>query len=53
MKEQFLQLVANAATPILATNLAREYLQARILLATQDAGAMIPSPSRGARLFDF
>jgi hypothetical protein len=53
MKEQLFQLVANAATPILATNLAREYLQARILLAMQDTGAMIPLAFQGGTALRF
>lgn len=42
MKEQLLDIVRGANSPVLGRNLAREYLQARILLALQEAGAMIP-----------
>ena len=42
MKEYLAELVHQAPTPAQGRNLAREYLQARILAALQRAGAMIP-----------
>jgi hypothetical protein len=42
MKEELREIVGRAGDPALAVNLAREYLQARILLALQEIGAMIP-----------
>ena len=42
MKEHLAELVRQTATPTQGRNLAREYLQARILAALQRAGAMIP-----------
>lgn len=53
MKEQLLQRARTAATPTLAAGLAREYLQARILLAMQDAGAMIPLAFQGGTALRF
>lgn len=53
MKEELLELTRQAASPVLATNLAREYLQARILLALQDAGAMIPLAFQGGTALRF
>ena len=53
MKEQLLELTRQAATPALAVNLAREYLQARILLALQEAGAMIPLAFQGGTALRF
>ena len=53
MKEQLLALVRQAATPVLAGHLAREYLQARILLAMQEAGAMIPLAFQGGTALRF
>lgn len=47
MKERLLTIVREAAGPASATNLAREYLQARILLALQESGAMIPLAFQG------
>lgn len=52
MKEQLLDLVTDAS-PVLATNLAREYLQARILLAIQETGAMIPLAFQGGTALRF
>jgi hypothetical protein len=40
MKEYLAQLVGQAATPVLGRNLARDYLQARILSVLQRAGAI-------------
>lgn len=53
MKEQLLELTRQATTPALAVNLAREYLQARILLALQEAGAMIPLAFQGGTALRF
>lgn len=53
MKEELLELTRKAASPVLATNLAREYLQARILLALQEAGAMIPLAFQGGTALRF
>lgn len=47
MKEQLLDVVRVTKSPGLAHNLAREYLQARILLGLQEAGAMIPLAFQG------
>lgn len=52
MKDELLRHVRNAA-PAEALNLAREYLQARILLALQDAGAMIPLAFQGGTALRF
>lgn len=53
MKEQLLDIVRRAENPLLAQNLAREYLQARILLALQEAGAMIPLAFQGGSALRF
>jgi hypothetical protein len=53
VKEQLLELTRQATTPALAVNLAREYLQARILLALQEAGAMIPLAFQGGTALRF
>ena len=53
MKEQLLEAVRDAPDPAAALNLAREYLQARILLALQEAGAMIPLALRGGTALRF
>ena len=42
MKEYLAELARNVSTPSQGRNVAREYLQARILGALQRAGAMIP-----------
>jgi hypothetical protein len=47
MKEHLAELVRQTATPAQSRNLAREYLQARILAALQRAGAMIPLAFHG------
>ncbi len=47
MKEYLAELVRSALTPAHARNLAREYLQARLLGALQRAGAMIPLAFQG------
>ena len=53
MKEQLLDLVRGADGVTVALNRAREYLQARILLALQDAGAMIPLAFQGGTALRF
>jgi hypothetical protein len=53
VKEELLDLTRQATSPVLATNLAREYLQARILLALQEAGAMIPLAFQGGTALRF
>lgn len=53
MKEQLLHIVRDAENPVLAGNLAREYLQARILMAMQQAGAMIPLAFQGGTALRF
>ena len=42
MKDYLAQLVRSAATPAQGLNIAREYLQSRILGALLRAGAMMP-----------
>ena len=42
MKEDLRRIVYNAASPLLGLNLAKEYLQSRILGILQEAGAMMP-----------
>ena len=55
MKEQLRAIVrgADPSLPGVAVNLVREYLQARILLALQDAGAMIPLAFQGGTALRF
>jgi predicted nucleotidyltransferase component of viral defense system len=53
MREQLLDIVRDTRDPLLAGNLAREYLQARILLALQQAGAMIPLAFQGGTALRF
>lgn len=53
MKEQLLDLVRRAENPVLARNVAREYLQARILLVLQEAGGMIPLAFQGGTALRF
>src|SRR5512136_526806 len=53
MKEYLAELVRASLTPAQARNLAREYLQARILGALQRAGAMIPLAFHGGTLLRF
>ena len=53
MKEQLLGIVRGSESPVLAGNLAREYLQARVLLALQEAGAMIPLAFQGGTALRF
>jgi predicted nucleotidyltransferase component of viral defense system len=53
MKEYLTQLVRAAPTPVQGRNVAREYLQARILGALQQAGAMIPLAFHGGTALRF
>ncbi|MFO7767590.1 MAG: nucleotidyl transferase AbiEii/AbiGii toxin family protein [bacterium] len=53
MKERLLELIRAADSPVHGRNLAREYLQARILAAMQDAGAMIPLAFQGGTALRF
>jgi hypothetical protein len=53
MREQLLDIVRGSENPVLAGNLAREHLQARILLALQEAGAMIPLAFQGGTALRF
>lgn len=53
MKEYLAQLVRAAPTPAHGRNVAREYLQARILGALQRAGAMIPLAFHGGTALRF
>ena len=53
MKEQIFGIIRSSKSPALAGNLVREYLQARILLALQEAGAMIPLAFHGGTALRF
>lgn len=53
MKDYLRELVAESPTPTQARNLAREYLQARILGVLQDTGAMIPLAFHGGTSLRF
>ncbi len=53
MKDYLAELVRSALTPAHARNLAREYLQARLLGALQRAGAMIPLAFQGGTALRF
>ncbi len=53
MKDYLAELVRSALTPSHARNLAREYLQARLLGALQRAGAMIPLAFQGGTALRF
>ena len=53
MKEYLSHLVQTAPSPVHGRNLAREYLQARILGALQRAGAMIPLAFHGGTALRF
>jgi hypothetical protein len=53
MKEHLAELVQQAPTPAQGRNIAREYLQARILAALQRAGAMIPLAFHGGTALHF
>ena len=53
MKEYLAELVRQTPTPAQGRNLAREYLQARILATLQRAGAMIPLAFHGGTALRF
>ena len=53
MKEYLAELVRSSSTPVLGRNVAREYLQARILGALQRAGAMVPLAFHGGTALRF
>jgi hypothetical protein len=53
MKDYLASLVRDAATPAHGRNLAREYLQARILGVLQRAGAMVPLAFHGGAALRF
>jgi hypothetical protein len=53
MKTYLASLVVGASTPIAGRNLAREYLQARILASMQRTGAMIPLAFHGGTALRF
>ena len=53
MKDVLIELVHKAPSPMDGRNLAREYLQARILAALQRAGAMIPLAFHGGTALRF
>ena len=53
MKEHLIAIVRTAPTPVHGRNLAREYLQARILGIVQRAGAMIPLAFHGGTALRF
>ncbi|MBU1878187.1 MAG: nucleotidyl transferase AbiEii/AbiGii toxin family protein, partial [Chloroflexi bacterium] len=53
MKDHLAELVRTVPTPVQAHNVAREYLQARILGCLQRAGAMIPLAFHGGTALRF
>lgn len=53
MKDYLRERVRGAATPAHARNIAREYLQARVLGVLQDAGAMMPLAFHGGTALRF
>lgn len=53
MKEFLISLIHNAPDPAQGRNLAREYLQARVLASLQSAGAMIPLAFHGGTALRF
>lgn len=53
MKEYLAELVRQTSTPAQGRNLAREYLQARLLASLQRAGAMIPLAFHGGTALRF
>ncbi len=53
MKDYLAQITHEARTPLQGRNIAREYLQARILGALQRAGAMIPLAFHGGTALRF
>jgi predicted nucleotidyltransferase component of viral defense system len=53
MKDHLVDLVRKSSSPLQGRNLAREYLQARILAALQRSGAMIPLAFHGGTALRF
>jgi hypothetical protein len=53
MKEYLAGLIAKTSSPLEGRNLAREYLQARIMAALQRSGAMIPLAFHGGTCLRF
>ena len=53
MKEYLLEIIRDSPDPIRSRNLAREYLQARILESLQRAGAMIHLAFQGETALRF
>lgn len=53
MKDHLATLVTRSSSPVMGRNLAREYLQARILASLQRAGAMIPLAFHGGTALRF
>lgn len=53
MKDYLIEQVRQATSPLIGRNLAREYLQARILAVLQRAGAMIPLAFHGGTALRF
>ena len=53
MKDYLADLVRQASSPVQGRNLAREYLQARILASLQRSGAMIPLAFHGGTALRF
>jgi hypothetical protein len=53
MKEELTALVRRAVDPVRGALIGREYLQARILLALQETGAMIPLAFQGGTALRF
>jgi predicted nucleotidyltransferase component of viral defense system len=53
MKDHLLQLIRSQTQPVQQRNLAREYLQARILESLQRSGAMIPLAFQGGTALRF
>ncbi len=53
MKEELIAVASRGRSEIESRNLAREYLQARILLGMQEAGAMIPLAFQGGTALRF
>jgi hypothetical protein len=53
MKDMLTDLLKNAPSPLHARNMAREYLQARILGVLQSAGAMAPLAFHGGTALRF
>jgi hypothetical protein len=53
MKDYLVELVQQAPTPLQGRNIAREYLQARLLAALQRAEAMIPLAFHGGTALHF